>query len=89
MLLKFGAVLSIIYDLLVVVLYLDPFSAVYCCRAVVSEEVTDARKKLPLNLLVLVRRDGEQSVVGVRTVFDDAMCLSQTLHALESLDGGE
>ena len=37
MLLKFGAVLSIICGFLMAVLYLDPYTAVYCCRAVISE----------------------------------------------------
>ena len=36
--LKFGAVLSIICGILMAVLYLDPFTAIYCCRAVVSED---------------------------------------------------
>ena len=38
MLLKFGAVLSIICGFLKAVLYLDPFTAVYCCCEVVSED---------------------------------------------------
>ena len=38
MLLKFGAVLSIICVFSMVVLYLDPFTAMYRCLAVVSEE---------------------------------------------------
>ena len=38
MLLKFGAVLSIICGFLMAVLYLDPFTAMYCCRVVVSED---------------------------------------------------
>lgn len=33
--------------------------------------------------------EGGQSVVGVRTVLDDATHLSQTSLSLESLDGGE
>ena len=37
MLQKFGAVLSIIYGLLMAVLYLDPFTAMYCCCLVVSD----------------------------------------------------
>ena len=38
MLLKFGAVLSIICGFLMAVLYLDPFTAMYRCRVVVSED---------------------------------------------------
>ena len=38
-LLRFGAVLSIICGLLMAVLYLDPFTAMYCRHAVVSEDV--------------------------------------------------
>ena len=38
MLLKFGAVLSIICGFLMAVLYLDQFTAMYCCHAVVSED---------------------------------------------------
>ena len=50
MLLKFGAVLSIICDFLMAVLYLDPFTAMYCCRAVVSE---DAKTTLASGLQTL------------------------------------
>ena len=38
MMLKFGAVLNIICGFLVAVLYLDPFTAVYFCRVVISED---------------------------------------------------
>ena len=50
MLLKFGAVLSIICGFLMAVLYLDPFTAMYCCRAVVSE---DAKTTLASGLQTL------------------------------------
>ena len=43
MLLKFGAVLSIICGFLMAFLYFDPFTATSCCRAVVSEDA-----KIPL-----------------------------------------
>ena len=36
MLLKFGAVLSIICGFLMAFFYLDPFTAMYSCRVVVS-----------------------------------------------------
>ena len=39
MLLKFAVVLSIICGFLMAVLYLDPFTTMYCCCAVVSEDV--------------------------------------------------
>ena len=38
MLLKFGAVLSIICGFLMAVLYLDQFTAMYCCHAVIAED---------------------------------------------------
>ena len=50
MLLKFGAVLSIICGFLMAVLYLDPFTAMYCCCAVVSE---DAKTTLASGLQTL------------------------------------
>ena len=50
MLLKFGAVLSTICDFLMAVLYLDPFTAMYCCRAVVYE---DAKTMLASGLQAL------------------------------------
>ena len=59
MLLKFGAVLSIICGFLMVVLYLDPFPAVYCCRAVVSE---DAKTTLASGLQTLSLEAGSYSV---------------------------
>ena len=55
MLLKFGAVLSIICGFLMAVLYLGPFTAMYCCRAVVSEDakITSASGLQTLSLGVL------------------------------------
>ena len=57
--------------------------------------MTAAGKKLPLNLgperpaAPPGGEEGEQSVVGVRTVLADAARLSQASLALDSLDGGE
>ena len=50
MLLKFGAVLSIIWGFLMAVLYLDPFTAMYRCRAVISG---DAKTTLASGLQAL------------------------------------
>ena len=43
MLLKFVAVLSIICGFLKAVLYLDAFTAMYCCHAVVFEDAIYVR----------------------------------------------
>ena len=57
--------------------------------------MTAAGKKLPLNLdperpaAPPGGEEGEQSVVGVRTVLADAARISQVSLALDSLDGGE
>ena len=59
MLLKFGAVLSIIFGFLMAVLYLDPFTAVYCCRVVVPE---GAKPTLASGLLTLSLK-GESNTV--------------------------
>ena len=50
MLFKFNAVLNIICGFLTVVLYLDPFTAMYCCHVVVSE---DAKTMLASGLQTL------------------------------------
>ena len=50
MLLEFSAILSIICGFLMAVLFLDPFTAEYCCRAVVSE---DAKTTLARGLQTL------------------------------------
>ena len=57
--------------------------------------MTAAGKKLPLNLgperpaAPPGGEEGEQSVVGVRTVLADAARISQASLALDSIDGGE
>ena len=62
MLLKFGAVLSIICGFLMAILYLDPFTAVYCCHAVVSE---DAKTTLASSLQTLSLKRGVLHGVNV------------------------
>ena len=59
MLLKFGAVPSIICGFLMEVLYLEPFTAVYCCCAVISE---DAKTTLASSLQTLSLKGGSNTV---------------------------
>ena len=58
-LLKFGAVLSVIYGFLMAFFFLDPFTALYCCRAVVSE---DAKSMLASGLQNVSFEGGSYSV---------------------------